>query len=63
MIVHGEVTASGVVRATGTVPFRMTDFGIKPPTAFFGLLKARDDVTVRFDLRVRQDPKRVVAGN
>jgi hypothetical protein len=37
--------------------------GAGPPAAFFGLLKARDDVTVRFDLRVRQDPKRIVAAS
>jgi polyisoprenoid-binding protein YceI len=63
MLVHGAVNDSGVIRATGSAPFRMSDFGIKPPTAFFGLLKASDEVTVRFELRVRQEPKRLVAGS
>ena len=32
------------------LPLRMTDFRIAPPTALFGAVKARDDLTVRFDL-------------
>src|SRR5688500_1356639 len=62
LVVRGERNANGVLRATGSAPFRMTDFGIKPPTAFLGLLKANDEVTVRFDLRVRREPTRIVTG-
>jgi len=28
----------------------MSDFGIKPPTALFGMVKVRNDVEVKFDL-------------
>lgn len=42
----------GTVKATGTVPIKMTDFGIKPPTAIFGRLKTGDEVKVSFDLTV-----------
>jgi polyisoprenoid-binding protein YceI len=63
LVVRGEMSSNGVIRATGSAPIRMTDFGIEPPTAFFGLLKASDEITVSFDLRVRQGPGRVVAGN
>jgi polyisoprenoid-binding protein YceI len=42
----------GTVKATGTVPIKMTDFGIKPPTAIFGRIKAGDDVKVKFELSV-----------
>lgn len=51
-----EVTATrladGSVKTTGVVPIRMTDFGIKPPTAMFGRIKTGDDVKVRFELTV-----------
>jgi polyisoprenoid-binding protein YceI len=42
----------GTVKATGMVPIKMTDFGIKPPTAIFGRLKTGDDVKVKFELTV-----------
>jgi polyisoprenoid-binding protein YceI len=42
----------GSVKATGTVPIKMTDFGIKPPTAVFGRIKAGDDVKVKFELSI-----------
>jgi hypothetical protein len=37
-----------VLRAS--LPLRMTDFRITPPTALFGAIKARDDLRVSFDL-------------
>ena len=33
---------------TGAVPVRMTDYGIKPPTAMLGTIKTGPDVTVTF---------------
>jgi hypothetical protein len=32
------------------LPLRMTDFRITPPTALFGMVKAKDDLVVQFDL-------------
>jgi polyisoprenoid-binding protein YceI len=49
----------GSVKATGTVPMKMTDFGIKPPTAVFGRIKAGDDIKVKFELTV--GPKALAA--
>lgn len=61
-----DVTArrlpDGSLLATGAVPIRMTDFGVEPPTAFFGWIRARDEVTVRFALHVRAGELAVVAG-
>jgi polyisoprenoid-binding protein YceI len=55
-----EVTATrlpdGTIKATGMVPVKMTDFGIKPPTAIFGRLKTGDDVKVNFELTVGAKP-------
>lgn len=44
--------ADGTVKATGMVPIKMTDFGIKPPTAIFGTLRTGDEVKVNFALTV-----------
>ena len=42
----------GTVKAVGMVPIKMTDFGIKPPTAMFGTLRTGDEVKVNFALTV-----------
>src|SRR5215207_3638031 len=42
----------GTVKAVGVVPIKMTDFGIKPPTAIFGRLKTGDEIKVNFELTV-----------
>ena len=42
----------GTVRSTATVPVLMTDFGVKPPTAFFGTLRTGNRVLVKFDVLV-----------
>jgi polyisoprenoid-binding protein YceI len=41
----------GKLVATGALPMKMSDFGVKPPTAMLGMLKTHDAVTVRFALR------------
>jgi polyisoprenoid-binding protein YceI len=43
----------GTVHARGKVPIKMTDYGIKPPTAVFGRIKTGDEVKVNFELTVR----------
>ena len=47
--------ADGTLRTRGSVPMKMTDFGIRPPTAMLGLVKTRNELTVRFELLV--DPR------
>lgn len=37
-------------RLHARLPLRMTDFRITPPTALFGMVKAKDDLEVQFDL-------------
>lgn len=48
--VAGQMLPDGKVRVRGEHPLRMTDFGITPPTALMGLVRAHDRLTVRFDL-------------
>jgi hypothetical protein len=42
----------GTIRARGAVGMLMTDFGIKPPVGLFGLIRSRNEITVKFDLVV-----------
>lgn len=48
--VEGRRLSDGRLRATGSVPLKMTDFGVEPPTALFGLIKAHNRIEVHFDL-------------
>lgn len=45
-----ERLADGRLYAVGDLPLRMTDFGIRPPTALMGLVRAHDDIVVRVNL-------------
>jgi len=47
---RGQRLADGRVRIQGRHALRMTDFGIEPPTGLLGLVRAHDDIVVRFDL-------------
>lgn len=47
---------NNTLRITGTADLLMTDFGIKPPTMFFGVIKTYDKVTVRWDLSLSSKP-------
>jgi polyisoprenoid-binding protein YceI len=42
----------GSVTAKGFVPIKMTDYGIKPPTAIFGRLKTGNEVKINFELTI-----------
>jgi polyisoprenoid-binding protein YceI len=48
--VEGYTDSSGKIHGMGAVPFLMTDFGVTPPTALLGLVKARNEITIRFHL-------------
>jgi polyisoprenoid-binding protein YceI len=43
----------GMLRVTGTQKLTMTEFGIKPPTLMMNTLKVGNDVTVGFDLLLK----------
>jgi len=52
MTVRTERLADGTRRARGTVPIRMTDFGIVPPRPWFGVLRTADKVLIQFEIFV-----------
>jgi hypothetical protein len=48
--VEAQRVARDRFRLRATLPLRMTDFRIAPPTALFGMVKAKNDLVVQFDL-------------
>jgi polyisoprenoid-binding protein YceI len=46
----GKILSDGSIQFTGSVPIKMSDFKMKPPTAMMGALKTGDAVTVKFDV-------------
>lgn len=46
------------VRATGETEINMTDYGVTPPTALMGLIRANEELTVNFDLIAEQKNSR-----
>jgi len=61
--VNVEVAATrlpdGTIKAVGTVPLKMTAFGVEPPRAMFGAIRAGDEVKVKFEMTV--GPKIIAA--
>jgi polyisoprenoid-binding protein YceI len=51
--------ADGSIKASGTVPVKMTAYQVKPPTAMLGTIRCGDEVKVKFDLVV--GPKVIAA--
>jgi hypothetical protein len=48
MEVNGTREPGGAYVLTGQLPIRMSDYGIKPPTAMMGTIKTGNDVKVTF---------------
>jgi polyisoprenoid-binding protein YceI len=53
--VHVVQEHAGSLRGQASVPLRMSDFGVKPPSRF-GVLRTADAVTVKLDVRVTPAP-------
>lgn len=47
-------TGKNKVRALGGTTINMTDYGVQPPTALMGLIRANEELTVNFDLIAEQ---------
>ncbi|WP_243348727.1 YceI family protein [Parabacteroides sp. FAFU027] len=48
--VDGQYLADGSVKLVGKAALRMTEFGIKPPTAVLGTIKTGDNIQIEFSL-------------
>lgn len=49
-----SILDSGILLATGVQDLKMTDFGIDPPTAMFGAIRATDEVQIHYAIRFQQ---------
>ena len=57
-----EQLPDGTLRARGSLPILMTDYGITPPTALLGVIRTGNRIVVKFDLFVdRQAPASVAS--
>ncbi len=51
MEVTTEINGNGDLIFSGIQPLLMTDFGIEPPSAMLGAIRARDEMDIRFTVR------------
>jgi hypothetical protein len=58
VVVSAERISRSSFRIRAVLPLQMTDFGVTPPTALFGAIRARDRLTVSFDLILDMQPNR-----
>lgn len=49
----GKILADGRYKFMAAKALKMTDFGVEPPTALFGLIKVNDEITINFNLTTR----------
>jgi hypothetical protein len=62
VVMTGRPTANGV-RLEGKHSVKMTEWGVKPPSLFFGTMNVRDTVVVKFDLTLPVVVTPAIAGN
>jgi len=53
--VSGEILSDAEIEVSGSVKLRMSNFGIRPPTAILGTLKTGDEVTVDFHMVLKRE--------
>jgi len=46
----GKNIGAGAYQFKGSVPIKMTDFKMKPPTAMLGVMKVGDAINIKFDI-------------
>jgi polyisoprenoid-binding protein YceI len=44
----GKIVKPGVYEFSGTIPVKMTDYKMKPPTAMLGMMKVGDDIKLKY---------------
>jgi len=44
----GKIIKPGVYEFKGTIPVKLTDYKMKPPTAMLGIMKVGDDVKLKY---------------
>lgn len=47
---NSKITKTGDYQLKGSVPLKMSDYGMKAPTAMLGTMKTGDAITIKFDV-------------
>ena len=50
LLATGTADNSGTIRMKGSTKFKMSEYGVKPPSLMLGSMKVGDPITVAFDL-------------
>lgn len=54
-VINMDVIASeGSVNFSGETTFKMSDYGVEPPTALMGTIKTGDEVTIKFNVKYKK---------
>ena len=48
----GKILKPGAYEFKGSIPLKMTDFKMKPPTAMLGVMKVGDAITLKYDINL-----------
>lgn len=48
--INGSLIENGSIKIQCSKDLKMTDFGIKPPTALLGTMRTKDDITIEFNI-------------
>ena len=54
LIAKGKSNGDGTITFSGSQKIKMTDFGIKPPTALMGTMKVGNEVEVVFSVTMKK---------
>lgn len=52
---NGIMKSNQVVNVSGSFSLKMSEFGIKPPTAIMGTIKTGDDLTLDYNFELKSD--------
>jgi polyisoprenoid-binding protein YceI len=52
----GKIVKAGVYEFSGSVTLKMSDYGMKRPTAMLGLMKVGDAITLKYDVTFEGAP-------
>lgn len=50
LIATGKILKPGVYEFNGSIPLKMTDYKMSPPTAMLGMMKVGDAITLKYDV-------------
>ena len=56
LVSTGKIVKPGVYEFKGSIPVKMTDYKMKPPTAMLGVMKVGDDIKLKYSVTFEGAP-------